>query len=568
MYILGINSVYHESSAAILKNGKTIAAVEEERFNRLKHGKKANVDNPHHIPESSIRYCMKEANILPKDLKFIAFSFDPKLRKKMFQPDPISLKGSWGDQRGEEKFLSCLNGVIAALSTFFDFDIEHLFNWVPHHLAHASSAFYPSGEQNASIFVIDGIAENASTMLAYGEDHQIEVLKEIQYPHSIGFLWEKISSYLGFSEYDASKVMGMAAYGDSNTFKKEFSSFAQIQDGYFNIDNSILNFRTGFDGLENIFGKKRLASEKLKQKHFDLAAILQEFTENAKLNLLKKLYKLKPSRTVCIAGGVGLNCLSNYRIMQQSPFEKVFIPPGPHDAGTSIGSALYLSHYLEKKDYKIEKDLNPFTGPEFSDNEIEEAINFNGFKINRIENKEVKAAQMISEQKIIGWFQGRMEFGPRALGNRSLLCDPRFSRMRDIINNKVKHRENFRPFAPSILKEEARSWFKIGSWSDSFHFMLLAPPVQDDKINLIKAVVHVDNTSRIQVVDQKFNPTFYRLICQFFKITGVPIVLNTSFNDCEPIVCSPYDAIETFKKTMIDALFIGDYLLMREEISL
>jgi carbamoyltransferase len=565
MIVLGINSVYHESSASCLIDGQIVSAVEEERFNRQKHGKTAQVANPHLLPIQSINFCLKDANLSQDDIDIIAFSFDPKVRKKNFEIDPISLAGDWGSIEGEKTFLLGLDMVKHSLNQALGDKAAEKLVWVPHHLAHASDAFFRSGFAEAAILVIDGIAENASSVMAYGKGNRIGILHEISYPHSLGLLWEKVSQFLGFSEYDACKVMGLAAYGQSKTLQEAFSQFARITDKGFTLEKDILRFRVPeFEFLEALLGKSRKKNQPIEKHHKDIAATLQTFTEQAVLHLVEDLYRVYPSENLCLAGGVALNCVTNWLIKEKGPFKNIFIPSAPHDAGTAIGAALYAYHTRSGKQAAPTQQLSLYTGPEYTQEEILQAISESGLTARRSSDSAYEAADMIADGKIVGWFQGRMEFGPRALGNRSLLADPRYASTRELLNQKVKHREDFRPFGPSILAEKASLWFDIGRPSKSLGYMLFTCPVRPEKREKIPAVVHVDGTARIQIVERELNPSYYRLIERFEQHTGVPVILNTSFNDSEPIVCSPKDAISTFKRTAIDALVMEDFIIGRK----
>jgi carbamoyltransferase len=568
MNVLGINSVYHELSAALVVDGKVVAAVEEERFNRRKHGKPANVDNPHLLPTQSIDFCLRVAGIDAQQLDAVCYSFDPVTRQRTFRLDKLSRKGDWGSREGEETFLNCLDKVPRELSEFLGRDVTRCFHWIPHHLAHAASAYYPSGFDDAAILVVDGIGEHASTIMAAGRGKSIKWLRDIQYPHSLGFLWEKMSKFLSFSEYDACKVMGLAGYGDAAAVNGSFNTFLKINPDGFQLDPEVLEFRLdSFRQLEKKLGKMRRDSDPLEDRHAHIAAALQTNTNQVILKLVEDLYEKCPSDALCLAGGVALNCTTNWLVKEKGPFRYVYIPPAPHDAGTAIGAALYV-YFVEANSGAVthpstEVMDTAFLGPEYSDEEIAAFLQAENIPAERRDDIAHDVASLIAEGKVVGWFQGRMEFGPRALGNRSLLADPRDRETRERLNRKVKHREDFRPFAPSVIEERCADWFEVGRQTQSHAYMLIACPVKPDKLDLIPAVVHVDATARVQVVTQKQNPKYHRLISHFEKMTGVPLVLNTSFNDSEPIVCSPGDALNTFRGTEIDALALGNYLIRR-----
>jgi len=560
-YILGINSVYHESSACLVKDGKLIAAVEEERFNRKKHAKSATIDNVRLLPFNAINFCLKKAGITMKDVDIVGYSFDPEKRYiKNSEVDEYFNNGDWGSKEGERKFYELNKKIANILGKYYDVDLNGKFIFVPHHVGHLASAFFVTPYKNAAILCVDGIGEFESTSLAVGKENKIEIVSQIDYPHSLGFLWEKFSKYLGFSEYDACKVMGLSSYGDHKVFLKRFEKFIKIkEDGDFVIDNGILKFRLeDYAKIEEILGPKRSKDDPIEKRHEDIAATLQFITEEIVIRLCNRLSKMTKSKNLCLAGGVALNCVVNGKIIEKTPFENVWVQPGANDAGTSIGVAFQIWNELldNPRSYVME---HAYLGPEFSNNEIKQILE--GYKLNYYKPKSVEeeTAKLIAEGNIIAWFQGAMEFGPRALGNRSILVDPRTEKMRDILNYRVKHREPFRPFCPSVLKNKANQYFG-GKNSEARKYMLAAVNVLS---NEIPAVTHIDNTARIQEVEKRTNLRYYNLLKEFEKITGVPVLLNTSFNDQEPIVCTPEDAVKTFLKTNIDHLAIGDFIVSK-----
>ena len=557
MNVLGINSVYHESSAALLVDGKLVAAVEEERFNRIKHGKEANFDNPHQLPERAIRFCLKSAGLTPRDIHHVAFSFDPKRRRKQYRAE-------WWDSRFEETFHLRIGQVIGATEELLGRSLGQRFHFVSHHLAHAASAYFPSAFDRAAVLTIDGIGETAGASLAKGEGQRVKEIEIFDYPHSMGFLWEVFSGYLGFSHYDASKTMGLAAYGDPGVFREQFRSIMRSERENFGIAQGFLGMTPdSHDKLVAIFGPPRDEGGEIQPRHADIAAALQEATDGAVLALVRRIKRLVPFDNLCLAGGVALNCVANEVIKKSGEFANLFIPSAPHDAGTSIGAALIV-HCAKQNKPPQRGYSTPYLGPSFNRRDILAAIKSAGLKARRSKSPARDAAKLIADGKIVAWFQGRMEFGPRALGNRSLLADPRRPEMRDILNQKVKHREDFRPFAPSVMAEHADQWFEVGAHSASDEFMLFAPRVKPEQRDRIPAVIHKDGTARVQVVSRALNPRFHELISHFHAQTGVPVVVNTSFNDSEPIVCTPTDAIVTFRKSGIDALFMDDMVLTAE----
>ena len=554
MNVLGINSVYHESAAALLVDGTLVAAVEEERFNRIKHGKQAEFDNPHQLPERAIRFCLNYAGLTAGDIGHVAYSFDPKLRRTRYRAE-------WWDPRLEETFRLRLGQVRGSIEELFGRSLGPKLHFVPHHLAHAASAYFPSGFDRAAILTIDGIGETACSSLAKAIGTRIQSVETFEYPHSIGFLWENFTSYLGFSHYDASKVMGLAAYGNPEVFRRQFLSILRADEMSYGVAQEFFSVHPDwFARMEAVFGPPRYADSKILPRHADMAAALQAATDAAVTALVRRVKRRVPFENLCLAGGVALNCVTNELVRRSGEFSNVFIPSAPHDAGTAIGAA-FAVHCATQKRPPQRGNSTPYLGPAFKRRDILAAVKSAGLTARRSKSPARDAADMIADGKIVAWFQGRMEFGPRALGNRSLLADPRRPDMRNILNQKVKHREDFRPFAPSVLAEHADEWFEVGAQSASHEFMLFACRAKADRRDLIPAVVHKDGSARVQIVSRKSNPGFHDLISRFFAKTGVPLVVNTSFNDSEPIVCGPTDAIVTFRKSGIDALFMDDVFL-------
>lgn len=563
MYILGINSAYHESSACLLKDGIVVAAAEEERFTRKKHGKPANVHNPHELPVHAIQYCLAASNIHAKDIEYIGFSFHPWKRLANANIADRVIDGDWGSKNGEETFFQNLCKIPALLE---EMGFRGEFSWIDHHLSHAASTFYLSPFSEAAVLTVDGIGEMESTVMAYGNGRLLTELQKIHYPASIGFLWEKIAKFLGFTEYDSYKVMGLAAYGRPERYRDQFHQLITfLSEGSFALDSERLCFRVeDYSLLEQLFHlSRRTPQATITQEHQDVASALQEATSNLLLHIVADLFERTASANLCIAGGVALNCIANQVIHTRGPFTQLSIQPAAHDAGTALGAALVIWHQqLASERRQVMHHV--YLGPSFSDAEIVSALRERNISYERVDVIEQIIAQLLSCGKIVGWFQGAMEFGPRALGNRSLLADPRDKNMWNILNTRVKHREEFRPLAPSVLSEEAQNWFEICKPTMASDFMLLAYPVREGVEQKIPAVVHVDGTSRIQTVRKETNERYHSLISQFFRITGVPLVLNTSFNDDEPIVCTPRDAIATFLRTPeIDYLALGDFLVSR-----
>lgn len=560
--ILGINSAYHESSVCLMINDQIVSAIEEERLSRIKHAKEAKIDNPDELPVLSLNKCLEMGGVQLKDVDKIGFSFNPDRRLESREDiDPFE-EGNWGSVEGE---LSFRNKLMEVPQKLRQLGFEGEFVFMNHALAHAASCYYPSGFEDAAILTIDGIGEVESTTLYHANGKEIKEIEQIKYPHSMGFLWEKMAKFLGYSEYDACKIMSIASFGNPERYREAFKQIVTInEENTFELNSEALLFRVeDYSKLESIFGvKKREFDDNLDQEHMDIAATLQELTTEIVLLLVNKLYSLTGSKNICLAGGVALNCVTNRIVFEESEFENIFIQPAANDAGTALGAALKLS--VERNEPSKLKQKNTYLGPSFEEFDVNELTKDKAVSFERPENLEAKVAQLLTEGKIIGWFQGRMEFGPRALGNRSLLADPRSAEMNIRINRIVKHREDHRPFCPSVLAGHEEEWFSIEKPGNPSEYMLMAYPVIAEKKDLIPAVVHVDGTARIQVVKEETNKRYHTLISEFNKLTGVPLLLNTSFNDREPIVCTPEQALKTFLKSKIDFLVIEDYLFSKE----
>lgn len=573
IYILGINSAYHESSAALIQNGKLIAMVEEERLNRVKHAKCAKVDNPDELPVKSIEYCLSKAQINWNNIDYIGYSIEPSARKvknsEYISTYPIP-DGTWGTKTGEQIFYDKCISIPQKLSNIANIDIKDKFHFIPHHICHAASAYFVSPFDESAILIMDGIAEFSSTWLGYGKNNSITQIKEIDFPNSLGFLWEKFAKFFGFSEYDACKVMGLATCGKfyiPGYITKNFEKIAKTEnDGSFTIDDTIMQFRNeDYSHLTKMFYKEK------RDKKIDptatiqelvLAQALQKRTEEIILHITDCLLKETLSKNLSLAGGTALNSVVNGKIEKNYPDINMFIQPASHDAGTALGAAYYLWNvFLNNPKTSSQNLSHAYWGPDYSSEEIEECLKNSSLEYTKIDSEEElinKTAQYLAQNNIIAWFQGRMEIGPRALGNRSIIANPSDSAFREKLNSKgIKDREEFRPFAPSVIEEDAPDWFDIKTSSP---YMLNVYNLKPSKIGKIDAVVHYDGTSRIQTVNEQQNPRYYRLLREFKEITGIPLLLNTSFNSQEPIVCSPYDAIKTYSKTGLDYLVIGNYI--------
>ena len=573
---LGINAVYHESAAALVENGRVVAAVEEERLSRVKHAKKATIEGALTMPVRAIEWCLQKAGVDFDDLAAVGYSFSPKLRfeKNKNLPGGADLpSGTWGTPEGERRFFELNRLVSRILERWFKSDLTGRFFFIPHHRCHLASAFYPSPFEKSAVLSIDGIGEWATTAIAKGDGDKIDIVDEMVYPHSIGFLWEKFTDFLGFRRnHDECKVMGLASYGDPTVFRSAFDSLVDVTDEGFTFDLDKLRFRheKDFSGLTPLFGAPRFPGEELeyeqnKGRHANIAASLQEVTDKAFISLARRCQRETDTDKLCIAGGVALNCVANGVVAREGIFDDIWIQPAAHDAGTALGAAYELYHRYS--DNEAPKGTSVYLGPSYDKDECWQAIEKFRLTETQVEIKdsiEESVAKLVAEGNVVAWFQGALEWGPRALGNRSILADPRNKEMRDIINQRVKHREDFRPFCPSVLSEEADQWFDFGgSPVHAAEYMLVAYPTHPEKAKTIPSVVHIDGTSRIQLVCKEVAPQYHRLISAFRDLTGVPIVLNTSFNDREPIVCTPEDAIRCFLVTEIDYLALGPYLLKR-----
>jgi len=567
VYVLGLNFAYHELAACLIKDGVLLAAVEEERFSRVKHGKKAMVDNPDTLPKEAMAYCLETAGIRLRDVDWVGLSFSPEDRLENINADAFFVDGEWGSESGEKQFYKMIVRVPDLLNKMAGGGFLQKVLWLPHHVCHASSSFFVSPFKESAIMSLDGIGEFSSTWLGMGKGNTIHRIKEIFYPNSLGLLWEKISKFLGFTEYDASKVMGLAAFGHPGRFHESFQTMVKlVPDGGFTVDNDALRFRADdFGPLERIFKlKKRDPRIGIGRNQEDMAAALQKISDDIALHLARFLQKETLSENLCLAGGVALNCVSNGLLAGSGLFKNLYIQPAAHDAGTALGAAYYIWNVAlrQKREFVLD---HVYWGPKFSGQEIREALAGMNLRCQETSDIAQEVAKRLADGEVVGWFQGRAEWGPRALGNRSLLADPRRPDMKDVLNARIKKREPFRPFAPSILKEYAHEWFILPRDCESLsaEFMLIAVDVRKGRESAIPAVTHVDGTSRIQLVNRETNPLYHELISNFYRLTGVPLVLNTSFNENEPIVCSPQDAVGTFLRTKMDCLAMGDFLISK-----
>lgn len=566
MNILGISAYYHDSSACILKDGKIIAAVQEERFSRKKHDLG--------FPTNAIRYCLEQASIQAKDLDAVAFYEKPYLK---FERLLMQFIDTFPRSMGVfiDSMPSWLSEKLLVPKNVKDLGYNGKVYYLDHHLSHAASSFLCSPYKKAAILTVDGVGEYATTTFSTGVDNEINLFKEIHFPHSLGLLYSTITAYLGFtvnnSEY---KVMGLAPWGKPK-YMQEFDKLINtFEDGSFELDMSYFAYthekKMPSKKLEQLFGEKTREKEsQITQFHKDVAASLQAKTEEVLFHLIENLYKETRLENLCMAGGVALNSVANGKILSKTPFKRIFIQPAAGDAGTAMGAALFTYNSIMKKPRQFVLE-SAFLGPGFSDKEVQEYLDKNKIKYSKLSSKtEVakKTAELVNNNFVVGWFQGRMEWGPRALGSRSILSNPTNPKMQDILNLKVKHREKFRPFAPVVLFEEANKWFECDEpIPEAADYMLMVYPVKKEKRKIIPAVTHVDGSGRLQVIRKEQHPAYYQAVKEFQKISGVPIMINTSFNiRGEPIVCTPHDAYKCMMGTGIDFLVIENYVIKRSD---
>ncbi|GAN33054.1 MAG: carbamoyltransferase [Candidatus Brocadia sp. AMX2] len=564
MIVLGINNM-HDASAAIVVDGKVVAAAEEERFSRRKH----------HVgfPVNAFQYCLDEAGITIKDLDAVALSWRPwvlgtrvlnALKSVSFSKKAFQAKTSRGmGQMGNEWYqLFTMKWLIERHFGKGNFRLQY----IDHHLCHAVSAFFVSPFERAAALTVDGAGEEDTTVFWMCEGTEIKRLASIKLPHSLGQFYASITGFLGFKvQSDEYKVMGMAPYGKpvfADFFRNKI--FDIRKDGTFRLKSRFLDYHLARQGifLEEIIqvlGKNRLPDEEVTNHHMDIARSAQVVIEEVLFHMANHLHSKTRVDKLCLAGGVALNCVANGKLLDNTPFRQIFVQPAAGDAGTSIGAALHVYHRYTREPRRYQMK-GAYLGPSYSNQRCIETLNEFGLSYKELTKEELcsRIATFLSEGKLVCWFQGRMEWGPRALGNRSLLADPRRAEMRDIINLKVKQREPFRPFAPSVLEEKSYDYFGNPIPSP---FMLFAFKVNPDRQKDIPAVTHVDGTARPQTVRKEANPLYWNLIKEFENRTGVPVLLNTSFNVQEPIVCSPKDAVACFLKTKVDYLVLNNLLI-------
>lgn len=563
MYILGISAFYHDAAAALLRDGEIIAASEEERFTRKKHD--------HSFPKNAINFCLDFAGIEAKDLDYVVFYEKPFTKFERILSTAVATwpLGIMPFLKAMPMWLNEKLWIPQIIEKELKYKGKILFT--EHHLSHAASSFLLSPFEKAAILTIDGVGEWATAFKGYGEGMDIHITHEMKFPHSLGLLYSAFTAFLGFEVNEGEyKVMGLAPYGEPK-YIDEIKKIIDIQeDGSIHLDMSYFAYHRSFKNFSrkftNLFGPPRDPEAKMEEHYQNIAASIQEVTEEIIFKMAKKLHEDTGLENLCLSGGVALNCTANGKLLREGPFKKIFIQPASGDAGGAIGAAAYVYNTVLKKEPRT-KMHSIYLGPEFSDEEIEEylkeAVKKHELTYEKVERNALleKTAKHLSEDKVIGWFQGRMEMGPRALGARSILANPSNPDMKDILNAKIKHRELFRPFAPSLLNDRKHDFFEISVESP---YMLYTVPVKENKQKHLPAITHVNGTARIQTVTPEQNQLYYDLISEFEKIVGIPVIINTSFNvRGEPICCTPHDAFNCFMKTDMDVLVLGNFIVVK-----
>jgi len=588
MNILGISAFYHDSAACLVQDGRILSAAQEERFTRKKHD--------FSFPKNAVHYCLEESGLQGKGLDVVAFYDKPFIKFERILETYLAYAPS-----GIRSFIKALPLWIKqkiwmkeVITRELDFEGKIIFP--EHHESHAASAFFPSPFQEAAFLTLDGVGEWTTASYGVGKDNQVRILSEIHFPHSLGLLYSAFTYYTGFKvnsgEY---KVMGLAPYGEARYRDLILSELMDLkEDGSFKMNMKYFDYCAGLTMTNRRFDKlfgapPRKPESRLTQRDMDLARSVQEVTEEVMLRMARHIHQETGQKHLCLAGGVALNCVGNGRILREGPFEHIWIQPAAGDAGGALGAALFVWYqYLENKraaDHKKDFQQGSSLGPVFDNGYIADYLERNAIPYTRIGDEDIpeRIADLIAAQKVIGWFQGRMEFGPRALGNRSIIGDARSQKMQETMNLKIKFRESFRPFAPSVIKERTADFFEIDSESP---YMLLVAPVKKeirremsseeqkrfglDKLHVVRssipAITHVDYSARVQTVDRDTSPLYYRLIKKFDEKYGCPVIINTSFNvRGEPIVCTPEDAYRCFMRTNMDYLIMGTFLLGKKE---
>jgi carbamoyltransferase len=590
--ILGISAYYHDSAAALVVDGEIVAAAQEERFTRVKQD--------HRFPRHAIAYCLKEAGLEPEDLSYVGFYDKPFTKFERLLTTYLSYvpHGYASFRHMMPMWLKEKLFLPRAMSDGLDARYRGRYVFTDHHESHAASAFFPSPFDNAAIITFDGVGEWSTTCIGVGRGNRIELTHEIRFPHSLGLLYSAFTYYTGFKvnsgEY---KVMGLAPYGKPVYADLILKHLMDLKDdGSFRMDMSYFNYCQGLTMTARKFhelfgGPPRAPETLLTQREMDLAASLQAVTEEVMLRTARHIHRQTGMKNLVLAGGVALNCVGNGRILRETPYEHIWIQPAAGDAGGALGVALFTWYQLldnPRTPNGRDTQKGSFLGPQYSDDEIAEVLDREGANYDTCASEEHlcdEVASLLAREKVIGWFQGRMEFGPRALGARSILGDARSETMQSVMNLKIKFRESFRPFAPIVLREHVHRYFQMRPNEDSPYMLLVAPVREElrtqlpagydaafgiDKLNYarstIPAVTHIDYSARVQTVDQERHPLLHRLMTRFHERTGCPVLINTSFNvRSEPIVCSPLDAYKCFMMTDIDVLVLGRHILHKDE---
>jgi carbamoyltransferase len=573
MYTIGINAAFHDSAACIIHNGELLAAAEEERFTHIKHGKRPVPFSTWELPFNAINYCLEVAGIHLNDVDHFAYSFDPwlllpekykgrELICMPLEPSTMPAAGEWTSP-WDPLFLASIVNARTQLRDGYPHHLQKRFrdanitpgqwHFVEHHIAHAASAFHASPYKNAAVLTLDGRGELATTTYNIGKENELIRIGQVNMPHSLGLLYENVTTHLGFlHSSDEYKVMALASYGKP-TFVNEFRSMIKLgRNGQYCISKT---------NLADLVGPERQRHEPFTEHHFNVAHSLQHVLEETTLQLVDWLHQQTKEENLCTAGGVALNCVMNSKLRDKGPFKNIWVQPAAGDSGTALGAAMWVDARQRKTTGRSFCMEHAYWGPSFDDEQVEHFLRWTKTPYKKLLNIAEETAEILAQDKIIGWFQGRMEFGPRALGSRSILASPINPEMQARLND-VKDREDFRPVAPVVLEEDAAEWFVNAGYSP---FMLFVNEVQPGKADKIPAVRHVDGTARIQTVNADQHPLYHRLLKCFKEKTGVPVLVNTSFNTLgKPIVCTPRDAIECFWSSPFDALVIGSFLLEKE----
>lgn len=587
MYILGISAYYHDSAAALLCDGEILAAAQQERFSRVKHDLR--------FPNDAIEYCLREAGIAIKNVDYVIFYDKPLIK---FERLLMTFLGT--APKGIRVFFDQMppwlkEKILMRATIRRELDYEGTILFSTHHLSHAAAAFFPSPYEEAAFITVDGVGEWETTTIGVGRGNKVELLKEINFPHSLGLLYSAFTYFAGFKvnsgEY---KLMGLAPYGEpkyADLIKRELINIKE--DGSYRLNMKYFDYCAGRRMTNARFAKlfggpHRKPESKITQREMDIAKSIQVVTEEVMLKMARYAHALTGAKYLAIAGGVGLNCVANGKVLRQGPFDDIWIQPASGDAGNALGAALFAWHQVldKPRTAHARRQKASYLGPHYSDEEIQTYLDREGIPYTKLGREELpqRVAELIANEKVVGWFQGRMEFGPRALGSRSILGDPRSREMQSVLNLKIKFRESFRPFAPAVLREHADEYFDLNGAESPY--MLLTTSVKAhhlrdltddekraegfDKLKVIRsdvpAITHVDNSARVQTVMREDNPVYYDMIHAFYEQTGCPVIINTSFNvRGEPIVCTPEQAYTCFMRTRMDYLCMGSFLLDKSQ---